>query len=248
MKKERDSTLAGAFPHTRWSLVLRAGTEDSSSRLAALEQLCRAYWPAIYGFARSRGHSPSDAEDLTQGFVSALLQRSEFEKLKPESGRLRSWLIKGFENYRIDQHRRGEAEKRGGDWTQLEISNTKGEEWLDNISSQHPSELSDPEKAFDRMWAARILFEARREVEKSYFDSGNGELYEVLKPALDFSSHQDFHKKAADLLNKTPAAVRKAVQRLRLSYAKEVRKQIADTLSDSADVEEEFRALREALG
>jgi len=242
-----DPTPAENFPETRWSMVLQAGVEDSDARLGALDKLCRTYWPAIYGFARYRGHSPADAEDLTQGFFSVLLKRDGFEKLKPESGKLRSWLIRGFENYRIDQHRRETAQHRGGDWIQLEITDVKGEEWWNNISIYHLSDLSDPEKAFDQMWAAHILLEAKKQAEKSYFDSGNGDLYEALKPALDFDNQQDFARKAEENLKKTAAAIRKSIQRLRVAYGKQIRKQIADTLSDPAGVDDEFSALREGL-
>jgi len=46
------------FPTTRWTLVgrVQAGTEVDAR--AAMEEICRTYWYAIYAFARRYGFSP----------------------------------------------------------------------------------------------------------------------------------------------------------------------------------------------
>jgi DNA-directed RNA polymerase specialized sigma24 family protein len=41
---------------------------ESQSGQAALAELCQIYWYPLYAFARRRGRSPDDSEDLTQGF------------------------------------------------------------------------------------------------------------------------------------------------------------------------------------
>ena len=35
-----------------------------------LAELCRAYWPPIYGYLRRHGYDTQDAQDLTQSFSS----------------------------------------------------------------------------------------------------------------------------------------------------------------------------------
>src|ERR1041384_4140623 len=80
------------FLTTHWSVVLAAGTRDSGLAAAALETLCRAYWPPIYGFIRSLGHTPHDAEDLTQEFLARLLEENQIAAAEPERGRFRSFL------------------------------------------------------------------------------------------------------------------------------------------------------------
>jgi hypothetical protein len=56
------------FDATRWSLVLEAAQGRAEAGPEALAQLCERYWPPLYAFARHRGFSPEDAQDLVQGF------------------------------------------------------------------------------------------------------------------------------------------------------------------------------------
>ena len=70
-----DLTAGQAFSTTAWSMVARAGQEESPAASAALERLCRTYWRPIYAWLRRSGHAPADAEDLTQGFLASLIQR-----------------------------------------------------------------------------------------------------------------------------------------------------------------------------
>ena len=57
------------FPSTRWTIVCAARGQSREAR-QALDELCRLYWPAVYGFIRRKGRAPADAEDLTQGFFA----------------------------------------------------------------------------------------------------------------------------------------------------------------------------------
>ena len=58
---------ARQFHTTCWTLVMTAAHDQSQTGRAALATLCQIYWYPLYAFAR-RGHSPHDAQDLTQGF------------------------------------------------------------------------------------------------------------------------------------------------------------------------------------
>ena len=65
----------GLFVTTRWSVVLAARNKASPGSEAALESLCRTYWYPLYALVRSLGHSPHDAQDLTQSFFERLLSK-----------------------------------------------------------------------------------------------------------------------------------------------------------------------------
>jgi hypothetical protein len=84
---------AGAFPPTRWSLVLAAGGSTSAAARQALETLCANYWPPIYAFLRRAGHSAEDARDLTQAFFVHLLTSATFATADATRGRFRSYLL-----------------------------------------------------------------------------------------------------------------------------------------------------------
>jgi hypothetical protein len=60
------------FDATRWSLVLEAAHGRAEGGPEALARLCERYWPPLYAFARHRGFSPEDAQDLVQGFFELL--------------------------------------------------------------------------------------------------------------------------------------------------------------------------------
>ena len=81
------------FTTTHWSVVLEAQAESPAAH-EALENLCRTYWRPIYAFVRREGAKPEEAKDLTQGFFALILGRKDFQSVRQEKGRLRSffWL------------------------------------------------------------------------------------------------------------------------------------------------------------
>jgi hypothetical protein len=81
-----------AFTTTHWNVVL-AAQGPSPAAEEALEKLCRTYWRPIYGFIRWQGIGPEEAKDLTQGFFALLLERRDFDAVRKEKGRLRSYLL-----------------------------------------------------------------------------------------------------------------------------------------------------------
>src|SRR5216117_4484615 len=80
------------FATTHWSVVLEAQGESPAAQ-DALEKLCRTYWRPVYSFIRRQGAGPEEAEDFTQGFFALLLERRNFDAVRKEKGRLRSYLL-----------------------------------------------------------------------------------------------------------------------------------------------------------
>ena len=86
---------AGGFDTTHWSLVMTAQSDEESQTSArkALETLCCAYWYPLYAFVRHRGHSPADAQDLTQSFLAKFIETGGFASADRERGRFRTFLL-----------------------------------------------------------------------------------------------------------------------------------------------------------
>ena len=63
---------------TRWSVVLRAASSDTTRAGDALSRLYQTYWYPLYAYVRSRGYTREDAEDLTQGFFARLRKNGSF--------------------------------------------------------------------------------------------------------------------------------------------------------------------------
>src|SRR5881396_4320260 len=94
----------GAFATTHWSVVLEAQGESPAAQ-EALENLCRTYWRPIYGFVRRQGAKPEEAKDITQGFFALILERKDFQSVRQEKGRLRSFLLASLKHFMANERR-----------------------------------------------------------------------------------------------------------------------------------------------
>src|SRR5246500_295692 len=116
MKSGESSVAGGAglFHTTRWTLVMASAHDQSQTGQAALAALCQIYWYPLYAFARRRGHSPHDAQDLTQGFFLHLLEHRALSGVDRLKGKFRSFLLACFQNYLSAETHRAQRLKRGG--------------------------------------------------------------------------------------------------------------------------------------
>jgi len=104
---------AAAFRTTRWSMVARAAASAHPRAPTALAEMCHDYWPPLYAFARRMGRSPQDAEDLTQGFFAALIEKNTLAAAEPSRGKLRTFLLAAFQHHIADAAKREHARRRG---------------------------------------------------------------------------------------------------------------------------------------
>src|SRR5688572_33302733 len=102
------------FATTHWSVVLAAREYSGSATTEALEKLCYTYWYPLYAYLRRRGYTEHDAQDLTQGFFSHLLEQQSLRGVAREKGKFRSFLLACLKYYLAHQRERARAQKRGG--------------------------------------------------------------------------------------------------------------------------------------
>lgn len=235
---ERPSRPAtdGLFPRTRWTLVAEVQAGGSVGE-RALNELCQLYWYPVYAFVRRRGAPPADAEDLTQAFFAKLLERENFARAEAAKGRLRAFLLSTLKQFRIDQHRRDRAQKRGGGVLPLSIDAARAEERY----HREPADLEDPECLFERRWALALLEEAFARLETDYRTAGKHDLYLSLRPFLTLGDHAESYAEIAARLGMTAGAVQVAAHRLRKRYRAALEAVIAETLDDPAETEAELR-------
>jgi RNA polymerase sigma-70 factor (ECF subfamily) len=205
--------------------------------------LYRTYWEPLYAFIRRRGYPSHDAEDLTQSFFCLLQERDAFAHLAPEKGRFRSFLLAALRHFLADEHRRATALKRGGCQPGLTLDLEAAEQrCLQALAREGP-----PDALFDRQWAQALMDRAYQCVEAQYQAAGKAALFEALKPCLAQDGEPGSYASLAAVLGMTQAAVGMAVHRLRKSYRQHIRGQVAQTVSDPAEVKEELRYLLEVL-
>jgi DNA-directed RNA polymerase specialized sigma24 family protein len=93
---------AESFNTTHWTIVMRAVQSRAQGGRSALAELCWLYWYPLYVFTRLRGHSPEDAQDLTQGFFRHLLEHRALTSVDRLKGKFRSFLLASLQDYLSD--------------------------------------------------------------------------------------------------------------------------------------------------
>jgi RNA polymerase sigma-70 factor (ECF subfamily) len=73
--------------------------DESAAAREALEKLCISYWRSLYALVRRQGYGREEVEDITQGFFAFLLERRDFDTLRAEKGRLRSYLLVSLKHF-----------------------------------------------------------------------------------------------------------------------------------------------------
>ena len=102
------------FATTHWSVVLRAGRPRPSDAQEALARLCRDYWYPLYAYVRRRGHSPEEAQDLTQEFFARFLEKDYVRQADRERGHFRTFLLSSLNHFLANEWDKHHAVKRGG--------------------------------------------------------------------------------------------------------------------------------------
>jgi RNA polymerase sigma-70 factor (ECF subfamily) len=232
-----------AFPTTRWTLVVAAGaTVTRPEREAALESLCRNYWYPVYVFVRRRGHTPEEAQDLTQEFFLRVLSGRFFERANSERGRFRSFLLGAAKNFLADSSDRDRAQKRGGGVAPLPFDFDTGE----STYMREPRHDETPERIFQRKWARALLDRVVATLREEFLEHGKLEQFNRLKGYLSGSGDVKYAE-LAKTLDMTEAALKSAIQRLRHRYRELLRAEVASTVDDPAEVDEELRFLVQAM-
>jgi RNA polymerase sigma-70 factor (ECF subfamily) len=231
------------FATTRWSIVLAAGRAGAGDAEAALATLCRTYWYPVYAFIRRRGYDRSDAEDLTQEFFTALLEKDYVRLADRERGRFRTFLLTAVSRFLAKQHERSRSAKRGGDRTVLAVDLAAGE----GRYLLEPVENWTPERLFERRWALTLLERVVARLHERYAEQGKGALFEQLKGFLTNPDSESPLAEMAERLGMTEGAVKVAVHRLRRRYRDLLKEEISETVSAPDELDDELECLLAAL-
>jgi RNA polymerase sigma factor (sigma-70 family) len=231
------------FVTTHWSVVLAAGQSDSPLATEALEKLCRAYWYPLYAYVRRKGHTPEDAEDLTQEFFSRLLKNRDLEAARRERGRFRSYLLVMLNHFLINEWKKSQTQKHGGKNTFVALDAALAEE----LYSRESSGMQTPERMFERRWATNMLEQVLNRLREEYTASGRARQFECLRAFLSDDSQTRTQAEIAAEMGINEGAVKQAVHRMRQRYRDLLREEIAQTVGTVGDVEDELRYLISAL-
>ena len=241
MASRASGASGDSFATTRWTVVLTAGRRSTPQADAALEELCRTYWYPLYAYVRQQGHAKEDAEDLTQAFFARFLEKNYLKGLSSAKGKFRAFLLAALKHFLANEWDRAACRKRGGERQRGQTANFQtAENWCQSPLA--------PEKLYDRAWAVTLLERVVTRLGNEHAAAGKARLFEQLKPFLMAGQAGSLsYGQAAAALGLSEGAVRVAVHRLRRRYREVLRDEIAQTLSDPAQIAEELQALFSAF-
>ena len=233
---------AASFTTTHWSVVLEAQGESPAAQ-EALEKLCRTYWRPVYSFITRQGARPQEAEDLTQGFFALLLQRRDFNAVRKEKGRLRSYLLTSVKHFVASEQRRAMAVKRGkGQWL-IPLEELGAIERIE----MEPADPLSADRLYERRWAVTLMEQVLNRLKDEYRAAGNAALFDSLKQLLPDEPGAPSRAEIAAQLSMTENAVRQAFHRFRQRYRVLLRDEVAHTVAIASDIEDELRHLISVL-
>ena len=225
--------------------MLRAREEDpTESAQHALSGFCEAYWPPLYSFLRHRGFSSADAQDLVQGFFAHLLEQNTLTSADQQKGRLRTFLLGSLQNFLYNEYDRARALKRGGGRQVVSIEEHLPEAEAAMLATAHLSDAG----CYDLVWASTIVSRAWQNLQIAFVAEGKAEWLEELRPFVAGGSvTAPNQEKAAARLGVPIATLRTWLSRLRQRYRESLRMEVANTVSDPADVDQELHHLYQIL-
>ena len=222
---------------------MSAGDATLPEAQAALARLCQTYWYPLYCCVRRHGHSPEDAQDLTQAFFAKLVEKNQIALADPERGRFRTFLLNSLENFLRTEHRNATTQKRGGGQVMISLDTATAEERY----STEPSDQLSPSSFFEKQWAGAVLEAVLTALRKEFSVSGRLELFESLEPHLWGDDTSTPYAEIGTSLNMTVVAVRVTLHRLRQRFYELLRAEIANTVENPMEIDDELGCLRRAL-
>lgn len=241
---EAHSPCGEGFASTHWSMVLAAGERANAEAEQALATLCQRYWFPLYAFARRRAATVHEAQDLTQAFFVRLLEKNVLAAASPERGRFRSFLLASLKHFLANEWDRAASQKRGGKRRPLSLDWESGESRL----SLEPAHVDTPEREFERQWALTLLENVVDRLRNEFAVTGKSRQFERLKLTLAGGRAALDYPAIAAELSMSQEAVRQAASRLRKRYRELLREEVAATVKQDSEVDDEISRLFQALG
>jgi RNA polymerase sigma-70 factor (ECF subfamily) len=209
----------------------------------ALEQLCQAYWQPVYAFIRRKGNDPDQSADLTQDLFALLIEPGALAAVAERKGKFRSFLMAACTHFLSNRRVYERALKRGGGRPLVSIDRLDAEDRL----RREPFHELTPERVFLRRWATALLDQVMIQLQAEADAKGKARLFEQIKPALVGGGLAVRYAQIASDLGISESAVKVAAHRYRARCRQLLYEEIARTVDDPAEIEEEISTLIEAL-
>ena len=205
----------------------------------ALARLCQTYWLPVYAFVRKRGHSPDESKDLTQAFFANFLERNSVARAVRERGRFRSFLMTSVENFLRNEHERSQTQKRGGGRSLVSFDDKDAE----TLYQAEPADQLDPANEFELRWALTVLDRVMQRLRQQHVELGRVDLFDALQAHIWGDAESVPYPQIAERSGLSLANVKTMAHRLRQGYRALLREEIAQTVAQPGEIEDEIRYL-----
>lgn len=227
------------FATTRWSVVMQMAASPAAEARDALFELAQRYWFPIYAYVRRCGHAPGAAQDIAGNFLRRLLARIGSGSSTTRPGQFRGFLLGELNRF------------LASDWRQTgDISAAPALIPPPDLEQRYRDELPDtgsPESVYQRSFAQEVLARACKRLRSEANRLSHLDLYEALAPYLGNEPSPGVLDNLAPTLGTRPLALLVALKRLRMRFRELVGEELADTVSNSAELAEENAALHAIL-
>lgn len=231
---------ARRFDTTHWSVVRAAGNAGTPESRRALETLFVKYRGPVQEFIQWKWTCTSEkALEWTQGFFARLIEKRDVAAADPARGKFRSWLLTAVHSYCLNAWH--DERRHNGEGQARSIDDTEGPAY------KVPAPGPTPEQLFERRWAMTILTQALHRLRDEYIERDQAQLFEKLKPCLvgwDEQKHEDIARSLGIArVNTFNVTLTRFKQRFRAL----LREEIAPTVSNEDEIEEELAYLASIL-
>lgn len=226
------------FPTTRWTLIL-AGRETTTARRELLAALLGDYWRPLYVYLRRRGLGAAEAEDAVQSFAVRLLETDPLARLDPSRGRLRAYLKTALQHHVQNLHAQELAQRRGGGAKVVPLDG----ELAERLTSAAPE---GADEAFQRAWAASVFERALQALREEYARDQRRGPFALLESYFHGQAVDSYAELAQEHQMSVPQ-LKSFLHRARTRFRELVRGQVADTVANPDEVDQEMQELLRAL-
>jgi RNA polymerase sigma-70 factor (ECF subfamily) len=177
--------------------------------------------------------------DLTQDFFASLLEKNSVARAMQERGRFRSFLMTSVENFLRNAHERSQAQKRGGGRPLVSLDDQD----VEACYLAQPAEALDPARHFELRWALTVLDRVTQRLRQEFLQLGRGELFDALQAHLWGDPESVPYPDLAERLGLSVSNVKITAHRLRESFRSLLREEIAQTVAQPGEIDDEIRYL-----
>ena len=221
-------------------LLRHRNPDELARRLGSLEEFDGL--EALQGELAASSGNADEAKDLTQQFFQQLLEKQFLDMVHPSKGKFRSFLLATFKNLIRSEWRRAHAQKRGGGQLILSID----EQDPEGRYKCEPAETETPDQLYEKRWAQTLVGRAINRLKEEW--EAQDKPFDKLKVYLLGAKGTKPFAEMAEELGTTEVALKAAVHRMRKRYGELFRSEVALTVGDASEVDDELKHLLGALG